>query len=102
MCKMGGTIPYHRTLRSVINKVVEEGKAKFPTSFIQVKVEAEKFQLRVSRREGGVWFNNIDVIPLPPSVLDLSRMGPMDKKRPSEESKDADMDVVEEGEQAQG
>jgi len=102
MCKMGGTIPYHRTLRSVINKVVEEGKAKFPTSFIQVKVEAEKFQLRVSRREGGVWFNNIDVIPLPPSVLDLSRMGPMDKKRPSEESKDADMDVMEEGEQAQG
>jgi hypothetical protein len=102
MCKMGGTIPYHRTLRSVINKVVEEGKAKFPTSFIQVKVEAEKFQLRVSRREGGVWFNNIDVIPLPPSVLDLSRMGPMDKKRPSERSKDADMDVVEEGEQAQG
>ncbi len=51
---------------------------------------------------GGVWFNNIDVIPLPPSVLDLSRMGPMDKKRPSERSKDADMDVVEEGEQAQG
>jgi hypothetical protein len=53
MCKMGGTIPYHRTLSTVINSVVEEGKAKYPNSFIQVKVDAEKFQLRVSRREGG-------------------------------------------------
>ncbi len=50
MCKIGGSIPYHRTLRNVINTVVEEGKAKFPNSYTQVKVDAEKFQLRVSRR----------------------------------------------------
>jgi hypothetical protein len=104
MCKMGGTIPYHRTLRTVINKVVEEGKAKFPNSFIQVKVDAEKFQLRVSRREGGggVWFNNIEICPLPLSVLDLSRLGPLDKKKVNEEKKDSDTEDMEEGEQAQG
>ncbi len=41
MCKMGGSIPYHRTLRNVINTVVEEGKVKFPSSYIQVKVDAK-------------------------------------------------------------
>jgi hypothetical protein len=50
MSKMGGSIPYHRTLRNVINSVVEEGKIKYPNSYIQVKVDAEKFQLWISRR----------------------------------------------------
>jgi hypothetical protein len=102
MCKMGGTIPYHRTLRTVINTVVEEGKAKYPNSYIQVKVDAEKFQLRVSRREGGVWFNNIDTVPLPLSVLDLTRLGPMDKMKSNEEKKDNNLEAMDEGEQSQG
>jgi hypothetical protein len=41
-----------------------------------VKVDADKFRLRVSRREAGVWYNNIETIDLPDEVLDLSRMGP--------------------------
>jgi hypothetical protein len=102
MCKMGGTIPYHRTLRTVINSVVEEGKAKYPNNFIQVKVDAEKFQLRVSRREGGVWFNNIETVPLPLSVLDLSRQGPSDRKKVVEERMDTELEIMEEGEQSQG
>jgi hypothetical protein len=76
LCKTGGTVPYHRTLRNVINKVITEAKGKYPNNFIQVKVDAEKFRLRVSRREAGVWYNNIETIDLPDEVLDLSRMGP--------------------------
>jgi hypothetical protein len=103
MCKMGGSIPYHRTLRNVINTVVEEGKAKFPSSYIQVKVDAEKFQLRVSRREDGVWYNNIEIVPLPPSVLDLSRAGPSGKQvTKGADKKDNEMEISEDGEQAQG
>jgi len=76
LCKTGGTVPYHRTLRNVINKVISETKVNYPNNFIQVKVDAEKFRLRVSRREAGVWYNNIETIDLPDEVLDLSRMGP--------------------------
>jgi len=76
LCKMGGTVPYHRTLRNVINKVIEETKASYPNSYIQVKVDAENMKLKVSRRTAGVWHNNIDSVDLPDSVLDLSRHGP--------------------------
>jgi len=103
MCKMGGSIPYHRTLRNVINSTVEEGKAKYPNSYIQVKVEAEKFQLRVSRREGGVWYNNIETVPLPLSVLDLSRVGPTVKKSSlGGDKNDTEMEVSEDSELLQG
>jgi hypothetical protein len=76
LCKFGGTIPYHRTLRNVINKVITDTKEMHKDSFIQVRVEAEKFRLRVSRREAGVWYNDIETVELPDEVLDLSRMGP--------------------------
>ena len=80
LCGMGGTIPYHRTLRNVINTVVGEYKRRFPDNYIQVKVDTEKFQLKVSRREGArhesVWHNNIELVDLPEEVLDLSRGGP--------------------------
>jgi hypothetical protein len=56
--------------------VISETKVNYPNNFIQVKVDAEKFRLRVSRREAGVWYNNIETIDLPDEVLDLSRMGP--------------------------
>ncbi len=49
---------------------------KYPGHYIQVKVDAEKFQLKVSKMKGGAWTNNMDTIPLPESVLDLSRLGP--------------------------
>jgi transcription elongation factor Elf1 len=97
LCKTGGTIPYHRTLRNVINKVIMDAKDKYKGSFIQVKVDAEKFRLRVSRREDGVWHNNIELIDLPDEVLDLSRMGPKVIPRRGED-KDEEM----ESEQSQG
>jgi hypothetical protein len=75
LCKMGGTVPYHRTLRNVMNSVLSDCKEKYPDSFIQVKVDVENFQLRVSRLTGGVWSNNVEYVDLPVSVLDLSRTG---------------------------
>jgi hypothetical protein len=101
LCKVGGTVPYHRTLRNCINKVIEESKVKYPGHFIQVKVDAEKFQLKVSKMKGGVWTNNVETLPLPDSVLDLSRMGPNSgtagKPAASRASVSDNMEVAESG-----
>jgi len=102
MCKLGGTVPYHRTLRNVINKTIEDCKAKYPNNFIQVKVDAENFQLRVSRLGGGQWYNNIETINLPESALDLSRAGPRNhQSEDSDSAKSPEMEVVV-SEQSQG
>jgi hypothetical protein len=99
LCKMGGTVPYHRTLRNVINRTIEDCKAEYPNSFIQVKVDVENFQLRVSRQESGEWFNDMARIDLPDSVLDLSRLGPDNHRK-----KQAEGDIVTamDSEQSQG
>jgi hypothetical protein len=76
LCKVNATTPYHRTLRAAIRQTVENCKGKYPHSFIQVKVDAERFLLKVSRLQAGVWYNNVEVINLSESVLDLSRSGP--------------------------
>jgi len=86
LCKMGGTIPYHRTLRNVINTTIEDAKSKYPRSFIQVKVDVENFQLKISRLEDGTWYNNVEQVTLPDSVLDLSRTGPIVRRKPTRSS----------------
>jgi hypothetical protein len=103
LCKMGGTIPYHRTLRNVISSVIEVNKASYPNSYIQVKVDAENMKLKVSRRTAGVWHNNIETVDLPESVLDLSRHGPKSSNKEKEQQSrtDADMEVAD-SEQQQG
>jgi hypothetical protein len=94
---VGCTVPYHRTLRNCINKVIEESKVKYPGHYIQ----AEKFQLKVSKMKGGAWTNNVDTIPLPDSVLDLSRLGPSSgsdgKPATSRKSTNENMDADESG-----
>ena len=99
LCKMGGTVPYHRTLRNVINRTIEDCKAKYPDSFIQVKVDVEKFQLRVSRNRSGEWMNDVERIDLPDSVLDLSRTGPTFTRK---QIQDQDSDSAMDSEQSQG
>jgi hypothetical protein len=66
--------------------------------YIQVKVDVENLRLKVSRRTGGVWYNNIDTVDLPDSVLDLSRFGPVAEKtkKPEKTSKDPEMEVEDE------
>lgn len=61
-----------------------------------MKVDAERFKLRVSRKENGVWYNNVDEVDLPDSVLDTSRAGAFSGER-------TDMNVMDvESEQLQG
>jgi hypothetical protein len=69
-------VPYHRTLLNAITKVIEESKVKYPGHYIQVKVDADKFQLKVSKMKASIWENNVELTPPPDSVLDLSRIGP--------------------------
>ena len=99
LCKMGGTVPYHRTLRNVINTTIEDSKKKYPRSFIQVKVDVENFQLKVSKLQDGTWMNNVEVVDLPESVLDLSRTGPTVRRKPSQSTA---MDVVNDASQGEG
>jgi hypothetical protein len=99
LCKMGGTVPYHRTLRNVINTTIEDSKKKYPRSFIQVKVDVENFQLKVSKLQDGTWMNNVEVVDLPESVLDLSRTGPTVRRKPSQSTA---MDVVSDASQGEG
>ena len=80
ICKIFGNTPYHRTLRNVVNRAVDECKKKYPENFIQVKVVPDKMQLKINRRPLGTktWHDNVETFNLPDSVLDLSRMGPRD------------------------
>ncbi len=102
LCKMGGTVPYHRTLRNVINTTLEEAKRKFPRSFIQVKVDVENFQLKISRLEDGTWMNNVELVNLPESVLDLSRTGPTVRRKPSLSSQNAEPEGGSGADQGEG
>ncbi len=102
LCKMGGTVPYHRTLRNVINTTLDEAKKKYPHSFIQVKVDVENFQLKISRLEDGTWMNNVEKVDLPDSVLDLSRTGPIVRRKPSQSSKHLDMEEGNDADQGEG
>jgi hypothetical protein len=72
LCKVSCTTPYHSTLRDVMRKTMEEAKAKYDNSFVQTRVDVENMTLRVSYRQDGVWHNDVDRIPLPDSVFDLT------------------------------
>jgi hypothetical protein len=102
LCKMGGTIPYHRTLRNVINITLDEAKKKYPRSFIQVKVDVENFQLKISRLEDGSWMNNVELVDLPESVLDLSRTGPIVRRKRILSSQHMDTEADNEADQGEG
>jgi len=74
LCKVSSTVPYHRTLRNAINQIVTECKEKYRGNFIQAKLVPEKLQVKISRRdEDRRWHNDVEVVDLPESVLDLSR-----------------------------
>jgi len=96
LCKVSCTTPYHSTLRDVMKKTMEEAKAKYKNSFVQTKVDVENMTLRVSYRQDGVWHNDVDRVPLPDSVLDLTHKV---SRHVSSKPEGMDMDV---GDSAQG
>jgi len=74
LCKMYGTVPYHRTLRNAMNKIIEECKVKYKGDYIQARLIAEKMQVKISVRDQvGAWHDNVEVVDLPDSVLETSK-----------------------------
>jgi hypothetical protein len=55
-----------------MKKIMDEAKAKYKNSYIQTKVDVDGMCLKVSHRQDGVWYNNVEVVELPDSVLDLT------------------------------
>ena len=73
-CKVQCTTPYQVQLREIIKNTIDTYRDKFPDSFIQVKVDPEGLQLKLSRRAkvaNAEWVNNFEVIRLEDSVMDL-------------------------------
>ena len=58
-------------LREIIKNTIDTYRDKFPDSFIQVKVDPEGLQLKLSRRAKVAKVNNFEVIRLEDSVMDL-------------------------------
>jgi hypothetical protein len=79
-----------------MKKTMEEAKVKYKNTFVQTRVDVENMALRVSYRQEGVWHNDVDRIPLPDSVLDLTNKV---SKRVSSKPEGMDMDV---GDSVQG
>jgi hypothetical protein len=74
LCKMYGTVPYHRTLRNAMNTIIEESKKKYKGDYIQARLVADKMQVKISRRDQlGAWHDNIEVVDLPLSVLETAK-----------------------------
>jgi hypothetical protein len=73
-----------------MKKAMEEAKVKYKNTFVQTRVDVENMALWVSYRQEGVWHNDVDRIPLPDSVLDLTNKV---SKRVSSKPEGMDMDV---------
>ncbi len=72
LCKVSCTTPYHSTLRDVMKKTMMDAKARYKDSYIQTRLDLENMTLKVSYRNNGIWYNDVEVIPLPDSVYDLT------------------------------
>ena len=73
-CKLQCSTPYPAQLRKVIKNTIDLYRDKFPENFIQVKVDPEMLQLKLSRRlkaERAKWINDFEVIKLEDDMLDL-------------------------------
>ncbi len=74
LCKMYGTVPYHRTLRNAMNKIIEECKSKYKGDYIQARLMADKMQVKISVKDQlGVWHDNVEFVNLPDSVLETGK-----------------------------
>jgi hypothetical protein len=100
LCKVSCTTPYHSSLRDFMRKAMLEAKARYKDSFIQTRLDLDKMALKVSYRRDGIWYNDVDVLDLPDSVLDLSTKVSR-VPTPNSSTQTEGMEVVE-GESLQG
>ncbi len=74
-CKLVCSTPYPQKLRQHIRKVLDTHKAEDKECFVQVRVDADNLQLKISKKKDGVWTNNVALLDIPDEVLDLGRTG---------------------------
>jgi hypothetical protein len=55
-----------------MKKAMEEAKAKYKNSYVQTRLDVDNMELKVSYRQDGIWYNDVEKIPLPDSVYDLA------------------------------
>jgi hypothetical protein len=72
LCEVSSTTPYQSTLREVMRKAMEESKVKYKNSYVQTRLDVESMELKVSYRQDGILYNDVEKIPLPDSVYDLA------------------------------
>jgi hypothetical protein len=72
LCKVSCTTPYHSSLRDELRKVMEGAKAKYKNSYVQTRLDVDKMEVKVSHRQDGIWYNDVEKVPLPDSVFDLT------------------------------
>jgi len=74
-CGIKCTTPYPHRLRDMMRKVLEEQKALDKEAFIQVRVDLESLSLKVSKRTGNNWQNNVAEIKIENDTMELNRTG---------------------------
>jgi len=72
LCKVSCTTPYHSTLRDELKKVMEGAKVRYKNSYVQTRLDVDKMEVKVSYRQDGIWYNDVEKFPLPDSVFDLT------------------------------
>jgi len=76
-CGIRCSTPYPPRLRDLMRNVLNEQKALAKDSFIQVKVDLDTMSLKVSRRTGNLWENNVAEVKIEERDMDLGRTGNM-------------------------
>jgi hypothetical protein len=51
---------------------MEVAKARYKNSYVQTRLDVDKMEVRVSYRQDGIWYNDVEKFPLPDSVFDLT------------------------------
>ena len=55
-----------------MRRTMTECKAKYKDSYIQTRLDTDKMTLKVSYRNNGIWYNDVETVELPDSVYDLT------------------------------
>ena len=71
-CKVECTTPYPVILRHCIRQVIEHIREDYKGEYIRVSVDANKFALKVARRNGETWYNYDELVKLPEEAYNVS------------------------------
>jgi hypothetical protein len=73
-CKLQCSTPYPKRLRQLIAETVAAEKSKHAGCFIQVKVDLDGLQLKISRRTDTNWINDYHTIKIDSKVMDTDNV----------------------------